>query len=117
MEGKRERLVFVFLAVFTFVVLVLKECGKTMFSEELHEAAKEGDVDVVVRLVDEEGVDVNSKDEVCVLVFAHLCCCLGQNEITTLIWSSCNGHLNVAQLLLDRGANPLIKNRVSRVCL
>ena len=45
-----------------------------MLIEEIHRAAKEGDKNEVARLVDEEGVHVNSKDLsecVCALV-AHL---------------------------------------------
>ena len=90
-----------------------------MSTHELHEAARRGDKDEVERLLDEEGVDVDSMNRVSVFVcFAcSFWCCLGQNGTTALLWSSESGHLNVIHSLLERGANPLIKDTVSRVCL
>ena len=43
-----------------------------MSAEELYEAVFDGDKDEVERLVDEEGVDVNSKDRVSVCVLCLL---------------------------------------------
>ena len=45
-----------------------------MWTEEIHRAAKEGEKNKVARLVDEEGVEVNSKDRVsvCCALVAHL---------------------------------------------
>ena len=57
------------------VCCCVERVWKRMLNNPLHKAAKRGDVDEVERLVDEEGVEVESKDEVrvclCVLL-AHL---------------------------------------------
>ena len=50
-----------------------------MSAEELCEAAKRGNKDEVERLVDEEGVDINSTDDVsvCLCFACSSWCCLG----------------------------------------
>ena len=61
------------------VCCCVERVWKRMSIEELIAAARRGDVDEVVRLVDEEGVEVDSKDSVSVFV-CFACsswCCLG----------------------------------------
>ena len=87
-----------------------------MSERSIWDEATDGDVDEVTRMLDEEGVDVDSMDEVSVCaLLAHLGAVWDSME-TPLFDASWNGHLDVFQVLLDRGANPLIKDRVSRVC-
>ena len=70
MEGKRERVVFVF---FTFVFVVVVRVWKIMFYGELWEAARDGDVDTVARLLHSRTAKVNSGDRVSVCaLLAHL---------------------------------------------
>ena len=71
-----------------------------MSKKELHEAAGRGDMDEVKRLLDEEGVDVNSKDErvsVCVL-------CLLILVLFGIEWIHCS-HLLFYQRPLECGAS------------
>ncbi|RDD34928.1 Ankyrin repeat protein [Wolbachia endosymbiont of Cylisticus convexus] len=62
----------------------------------LHEAARNGHLDVVKYLVDDKKADVNQKD---------IC---GE---TALHEAARNGHKDVVTTLLKKGANPLIKNK------
>ena len=61
---------------------------------ELVEAAKDGDLREVERLI-EIGADVNLKDEF---------------YMTALIWAAENGHLEIAEILLDNGADVNAQN-------
>ena len=61
------------------VCCCVERVWKKMPTKELHDAAERGDKDEVERLVDEEGVKVDSKDKVRVFV-CFVCsswCCLG----------------------------------------
>ncbi|KJE96346.1 hypothetical protein CAOG_06686 [Capsaspora owczarzaki ATCC 30864] len=66
---------------------------------QLLDAAENGDIDRVVRLIDEEGIDVNGQDE--------------YMEWTPLILACNYGHLDVVELLLAKGAD-LYKSNYKR---
>ena len=70
---------------------------KTMDTKDLLAAANLGNYDDAKAALD-GGVDVNKRNK---------------KGKTAFSCASGNGHLDIVQLLLERGANPLIKNEVS----
>ncbi|MCJ1264939.1 hypothetical protein MMC22_004814 [Lobaria immixta] len=58
----------------------------------LRTAAEYGQVEAVLRLLDDHGVDIDAAEE--------------NSILTALHYASMNDHLEVAQVLLERGANP-----------
>ncbi len=59
-------------------------------------AAKSGDIETVLKYIDEMGVDINLKDK---------------NNNTMLINASMMGHVELAKILLEKGANPNVINK------
>ena len=60
------------LVFYLCVCCCVERVCKNMSTEQLARYAKKGDVDVVERLVDEEGVEVDSNDKVSVCLCALL---------------------------------------------
>ena len=89
-----------------------------MNAEALIQAIERGDYELTESILD-EGADLNTKS-VSMDVFGSYVgvILLGkQLERTPLMYASLHGHLDIAYMLLDRGANPLIKAPVSAFLL
>ena len=86
-----------------------------MSVEGLNIAARHNEEEEVLRLIDEEDVDVNERNDVSFFLFLFLDA-LGlveQDGYTAFLQASLKGNLNMMQLLLEKGANPLLKDDVS----
>ena len=86
-----------------------------MSVEDLIDAVYHNNREEVLRLIDEEDVDVNV-DQVSFFFSLSLLMILvliEQIGTTPFIEASKYGNLNMMQLLLEKGANPIIKDRVS----
>ena len=84
-----------------------------MSVDDLIEAVRGNDGKEVLRLTDEEHIDVNRRNQV--IIFLSFLDDLGlveQDGMTAFMWASMERNLNMMRLLLERGANPLIKTRV-----
>lgn len=72
------------------VTLTIVACGPSPWDEPpLHDAAKSGDLEDVIELLD-QGISVHSKNS---------------EGATPLHWAAFKGHVEVARELLERGAN------------
>ncbi|KAL6715233.1 hypothetical protein ACLMJK_007497 [Lecanora helva] len=108
---------------------------KAMLQKALHNAASNGDVEQVERLLDgsvRNYVDINGPDEegTAPIIYAS---CFGHQEVvsalleagaevdrqdknqwTPLMWAMTNRHQEIAKILLDKGASPKLKSSSGR---
>lgn len=78
------------LLILAFLLMVAVGCGPSPWDEPpLHDAAKSGDLEEVIELLD-QGISVHSKNS---------------EGATPLHWAAFKGHVDVARELLKRGAN------------
>ena len=89
-----------------------------MDGEEWIAAIREGRVDEVRRLLEENRELVDFEDEVRSFLFVEFewfmfCVCFEKEGRSGLSWACKKGHLEIIQLLVEQGANPMIKGQVS----
>ena len=87
-----------------------------MSEELLILASIDNNQEQVLELINKDHVDVNEKDSVSFFSFFLFLDDLGsfeQGGTTAFLYASEYGHLNIMQLLLEKGANPLLKDEVS----
>src|SRR3954466_7113684 len=80
------------LAVIRSLVVMVTLAGSTSgFAGPVHEAARDGDLTRVERLVGEDPKLVQARDD---------------HHLTPLHWAAANGHRDVMRSLIDHGADP-----------
>ena len=108
---------------------------KHMLQKSFHNAASNGDVDQVTRLLHDpvrKYVDINGPDEegtapiIYASCFGHQDVVLAlleagaevdrqdKNQWTPLMWAMTNRHKDIAKMLLDKGASPTVKSSSGR---